>query len=362
MRFSFAFAVLLFLCYSFAQNASAPAQEHGQGIPPSVPDVRNILSIQAIFSNGTPASQVPIAILARANKSETIFRSITDSSGKFLLSLQNGDYQFDALIDLPSTTGVDFASTGEISVPNEGNLTIFFYPSGSLYGQAINSQSPVPLASAKVSCPSAAFDYSRINGGEFVRSDESGIFLFRALPVGSCIVSVYDSNLAGSSEVKILHGNVTYVIVDMKKKSKQEDFMFPLLIAAIGALVAWQLFLRNPHTLSQGKPPSQALAKKEKASNAPKANLQNASEGQKLDASNPKVSAVLATLSEREREIMLFLLKSGGRAKRSQIQHKLLIPKTSLLRNLRSLERKNIIYLTPFGRNLLAEINQSIFK
>ncbi|MEM4348556.1 MAG: hypothetical protein QXN37_03235 [Candidatus Anstonellaceae archaeon] len=61
-------------------------------------------------------------------------------------------------------------------------------------------------------------------------------------------------------------------------------------------------------------------------------------------------------------EITLFLLKSGGRAKRSQIQHKLLIPKTSLLRNLRSLERKNIVKLVSFGRNLLAEINQHIFK
>jgi uncharacterized membrane protein len=81
-----------------------------------------------------------------------------------------------------------------------------------------------------------------------------------------------------------------------------------------------------------------------------------------FDISNPKASAVLSTLSEREREIAVFLLKSGGRAKRSQVQHKLLIPKTSLLRLLRSLERKNIIKLTPFGRNLLAEIDQSLFR
>ncbi|MEM4348557.1 MAG: hypothetical protein QXN37_03240 [Candidatus Anstonellaceae archaeon] len=42
------------------------------------------------------------------------------------------------------------------------------------------------------------------------------------------MVSAYDSNFAGSSEVKILHGNATYVIVNMKKnpnrKTSQSQF------------------------------------------------------------------------------------------------------------------------------------------
>ncbi|MEM4348558.1 MAG: hypothetical protein QXN37_03245 [Candidatus Anstonellaceae archaeon] len=164
------FFIFLFFCLSFASQFGQEPKNNdtldsSKIHPPSIPDVRNTLSFQAVFSNGTPASQVHLAFLARTNRSETIYRTITDPSGKFMLSLQNGSYQIDALIDLPSTPGIDFASTSEISVPNEGNLTLIFHPSGSLYGHATNLQFPVPSALVKVSYPSSSFDYSRINGG-----------------------------------------------------------------------------------------------------------------------------------------------------------------------------------------------------
>ena len=386
MRF-FLPAIFLLLSFSipFASvNNSTGAAQANSTEPPALPDVQNTIFVQAVFSNGTSASSLPIVLLARSNKSETVYRTITDSSGKFILLFDKGDYQLDSLIDLPSTSGMDFASTAEFSVPSYSNLSMIFYPAGSLAGSALDAGSPVSGAAVRVSCPSAAFDYSRINGGTLVQAGEAGDFLFRALPVGTCIISASKGNLAGSAEAQVLQGRASSASLAMKAKSVQSDgSQLWIAGAAVFILLALAYFFatrkndgkapaehihpapakrRNrasKKTRSRGKPAEPHS--KQAAAHAPAAKHESAKK-EESDISNPKAAAVLSTLSEREREIAVYLLKNNGRAKRSQLQHKLLIPKTSLLRNLRSLERKNIVKLTPFGRNLLAQIDQSLFN
>jgi len=268
---------------------------------------------------------------------------------------------------------------------------MIFYPAGSLAGSALDAGSPVSGAEVRVSCPSAAFDYSRINGGTTVQAGEAGDLLFRALPVGTCVISASKGNLAGSAEAQVLQGQTSSASLAMKTKSVQSDgsqlwiagaAVFILLALAYffatrknggkeqGKEAAGQSVPLSTNGGSQGRSASKRARHPGKAASAhPKpakpqvpASTMASSEKDRFDVSNPKAAAVLSTLSEREREIAVYLLKNNGRAKRSQLQHKLLIPKTSLLRNLRSLERKNIVELTPFGRNLLAQIDQSLFS
>jgi uncharacterized membrane protein len=157
------------------------------------------------------------------------------------------------------------------------------------------------------------------------------------------------------------------VAIELKKKSSGTDIL-PIALAALAIAGAiYLLAFRKPK--KKGALPISHAFQKEKTQQIPSQPRQSRSsksspepEQSRFNTSDPKVKAVLATLRDREAEIVKFLFKCNGRAKRSQIQHKLLIPKTSLLRNLRSLERKNIVKLTPFGRNLLAEIEEKLFS
>jgi len=311
---------------------------------------------------------MPLVILARGQSSDTVYRAITDNSGLVILSLQNGSYEIDALIDSPSTQGMDFASTTSLIVPSGGNATLIFYQAGSLAGKVLSDGAPVPGARVSVSCPSSAFDYGRINGGVTAQADEAGRFLFRALPVGMCVVSASTGELAGSSEAQVAHGQASSASIEIRKKAAAQDNSLLLLAGALAAAaIAISLYFFAPRKPKAREIPTRAHSgetarqAKPSAAKAAKKSAQPEEESG-FDANSPKSRAVLATLSEREREIVKFLFKCNGRAKRSQMQHKLLIPKTSLLRNLRSLERKNIVTLTPFGRNLLAELEQSLFQ
>ncbi|MEM2138021.1 MAG: hypothetical protein QW568_02945 [Candidatus Anstonellaceae archaeon] len=350
-------SILLFSNLSFAA-------ENDSDLPPATPPSSGEVFVRAVLANGSSASNSPLVILARANRSgqiqTTIYKVISDSSGRALLSLDAGSYEFDALLINPSTSGADYASTATAVLPQSQSITLIFYPSGSLSGKATLDGSPVPNAKVWVSCPSATFDYERINGGTQVQAGEAGDFLFRVLPTGSCQVSSSADSLAGSAAVTIQHGKSASATIELKKKSSGTDILPTALAALAIAGAIYLLAFRKPKK-EGGQSQLIGIKKEQQPPPTPSSKPDPQPEQSRFNLSDPKVKAVLSTLSDREAEIVKFLFKQNGRAKRSQIQHKLLIPKTSLLRNLRSLERKNIVKLTPFGRNLLAEVEEKLF-
>lgn len=371
MRFS-AFISLIFFFIFLALPVHHAEVNESEPQPPVPPSQEGPLFARAVYSNGSPMHNSALVLLVRSGKSDTVLRLITDESGRFLLSLGKGAHDIDALLDLPGTPGMDFASTSSFSGDGTSNLTLIFYPAGSLSGKVLQQGAIAPTARVRVSCPSNSFDYVRINGVAEVDAGEAGEFMFRALPAGSCTVSASAPSLANSAEFSVLPGQLTAVVVEMKPKALGPD-PIPFAAIAIGAIVllgmAFLAFRQRffgktayaavsaplrPVRAPDGPLPAKAKAKEKKAAWE--------TEETPYSLANPKVKAVLSTLTDREAEITKFLLKCGGRAKRSSMQHKLLIPKTSLLRNLRSLERKNIVKLTPFGRNLLAEISESLFR
>src|SRR3989344_271367 len=334
--------------------------------PPAVPTGTGVLFGTALFSDGKAAANLPVVILVRSQGSETIYRLITDSGGGFVLSSGTGKYEIDALLANSSTATIGYAATAQADTSKEENVTLIFYPAGSVAGTVQSEGSPVSGANVKVACPSSGFDYARVNGGATVQAGGAGDFLFKALPAGTCIISASTDSLAGSAEAKVEHQKTVSVAVDMERKAVQGDILpaaLGIIVIAIVLYAAFQ-FLQKGKKETREAPHYGQVAEAAPASQKKKAAKQKEEEdgGMSSKLSDPKVKAVLATLTDRESEIVKFLFKSNGRAKRSQLQHKLLIPKTSLLRNLRSLERKRIVKLTPFGRNLLAEIDDWLHK
>ena len=377
MRFApvfLAFFIFLAPALALAENVSTA----DGSAPPSVPQGNGPIAVKAVLANGSSPMGMPVTIIATSGNMTTTYRLITGREGNFLLQLGSGNYQLSATLDDMSTPGVDYASSTALSVPAERNLTIVFYPSGSVAASVLENNQAVPGADLHVSCSSDWFDHSAINGAD-MQASEAGGFLFRALPTGTCVISASTQTSAGSAQVAVEQGKLQNVQIEMKPKALGlADIALALGAIVIVAVLAYYLFFagrKKPAQQEQagekapaaksGKRKARARATAMAAPSQPKHAGAGAAVPKKasaFDVNSEKARAVLSTLSEREAEIARFLCESGGKAKRSTMQHKLLIPKTSLLRNLRSLERKNIVKLIPFGRNLVAELQRDLFE
>ena len=365
--FAFALAGMLLAAYLNAEDT------------PPIPPNSGTLLLKAIYTNGSAVSSSPIIILARSGSDYTVYRLITDASGGILIFAGDGKYEIDAILDDYRTPGIDYAATASLDPSKNGSALLLFYPAGSASGKVSQNGSAVSGAKVLVSCQSSSFDYARVNGAAEVKTDEAGGFSFKALPTGACIFSASMGPLAGSREVNVeasKNSQVEIVLAPMAAQSEKTQaasqeggILVPvavLLLMVAGVIVYYTRIGREkPHhkAVEETGPqetakPAQKKSAKAKAAEKPVEEKESSA----YDISSPKVKAVLATLSEREAEIVKYIFKCNGRAKRSSIQHRLLIPKTSLLRNLRSLERKKILRLTPFGRNLVAEVEDWISK
>jgi len=375
MRFAPVFlAFFLFLSPALALAEDFSAAE--SATPPSVPQGVGPVAVKAVLANGSSPVGMPVTIIATSSSTAATYRLITGREGNFLLQLGSGNYQISATLDDMATSGVDYASSVALSVPAERNLTLVFYPSGSVAASVLEEGRLVPDADLHVSCSSDWFDHSAINGAS-QRASDAGGFLFRALPIGTCVISASTQTAAGSVQVGVEHGKLSSAQIEMKPK------VLALSDIAMlgGAIVVAVLLAYHLYSTGKAKPVAQAASVRieEKAPAAKKGKQKTraaarpaaqhaearaplAHRASAFDAKSDKARAVLSTLSEREADIVRFLMSSGGKSKRSTMQHRLLIPKTSLLRNLRSLERKNIVKLIPFGRNMVAELQRSLFE
>lgn len=344
MRAGSVISFLLFMAISacFAQQNST--NDLSLLVMPSLPKTENVLELRAFFANASPAAGMPVVIaLKKDGESQIAYRLITGMDGKVLLPLDVGKYFMACMIDNIETPGVDYATTAYFSIPKAEEMAAILYPAGSLAVDIVEEGKPVADADLRVSCTSDWFEHE--GKGSPVKSGPAGEYMFKALPVGTCIISASTMTSAGSANAEIRQGEISLLRIELARKSSFAEYFAYLLVALFVLAVAYYLSRRAVGGAGKGEP---ERPKEEGVA--------------KGGGAGAKAEAIISTLAEREAEIVKFLLACGGKAKRSTIQHKLLIPKTSLLRNLRSLERKNIIKLVPFGRNLVAELQQKLFE
>jgi hypothetical protein len=186
MRAHTLFLSILFLslpALAFSENATA------EGAPPPVPSTGGLVAMQALLVNGTPAVGMPLLITAtKSDGAATTYRLITGREGNVILTLERGSYQLDCVLDDMATSGADYAATASLSLPGEQNLSLVFYPAGSVAVTVLEGGQVVPGANMHVSCASDWFDYGKMNGAN-AQAGQAGDFIFRALPAGTCVVS-----------------------------------------------------------------------------------------------------------------------------------------------------------------------------
>lgn len=249
----------------------------------------------------------------------------------FRINLAGGDYKASFLLNRPSTEGADYYGDSELEFKDSLIKFIYLYPVGSLEGFVKDRlDNVIANANLKFECNEIILiDYPE-------KTDKYGSFSVSAVPVGNCKIYSSYRDQVGTQEMEIVAGNKTKVTLKLDQILVTEKPAWPeylpaalVLIVIMGAILFYFLYF--------GKKRASKKNEISAASHQP-------------EQLSTRTKDLMITLRDNEKKIINFLLEENKPVYLSRIHHKTGISKGSLFRNLRSLERKNIINSFMEGR------------
>lgn len=243
--------------------------------------------------------------------------SETTQRGRVTLPAPTDTYDAAIFIDTLATPGKDYYRSAPLTIDNvPKQLTVF--PVGSLVGRTLQNEKTI-ASRAKLT-----FDCAKDFGIEYPSySDELGMFSVAYMPTGLCRITSKQGNTYAISETTINHGTKSEITPILSGKIPP-NYLFiygsiALAVLAIALLIMRPLKRRaaQPTLPHQETAPEPAVPK--------------------------RINDILKTLSADERKIVQFLLDHKFKATQPQIYRSTLIPRTSLARQIVSLEQKNIL-------------------
>ncbi len=362
-NFSAAIAITLFLaCIAcFAPLCLAEA-------PPEPPSGSFALTLYAKTLNDSQPIAGRSAVYALRNAADEsrkmLFSVTTAADGSATVYVDAGKWFLHAEIDSPNARA-DYAAALTLNVSADANYTVFFQRVASASGSVTDeANESVADARVEVSCLQGFYELQSLNAetsarfesANALRADASGSFLLKFVPVGTCgftATAPSAGNESVSQLVEINAGELAQVSLKIRRKPNAiaSNLVLLALLALALLLVAW---FGREYWRKRGA--SQAKeAKPEKKTRLMSATA-SASAGEEKLKPTSKMRNVMNALNERERRIVEVLIASGGKLKQSKIYRETLIPKTSLARALESLERRNVVRLTPERNSQLVEL------
>lgn len=274
---------------------------------------------------------------------------LTDANGSLTAYLDEGVWKFLAEADDYSTSGKDYAAAGEINVSKDFSLVVYFQEVGSVTGEVVDEQNKlVSNAKLGLDCVKAPAAQS-LNYGQLV-SDANGNFMLRFVPTGACRITASLDSKTGFVDVTLQRGELKQTRVAFKNTVGRGSETFSILLVLLAILIVSTLAF--VYFKRAGKP---AVLKTRETREKPQAAKTARAIAPKGLKSTGKMRIVLNALNERERAIAELLLANDGRMKQARISRELLMPKTSLLRAVQSLEKRNIVRTTPLGKHKIVE-------
>ena len=263
----------------------------------------------------------------------------TDSEGKFtiLLSENSADLKASAMT-FDSSSNVNGISP-EIQVSGAQN-ELYIFSAGTVRGQitGVSSSSNISLV-ADCSSPLRSSSFS-----------SSGTSFTEFLPSGKCRISARSDNKAGSVDVEIAEGKMSDTSLVLSEENALSQYLLPLAAVLALLLAVLYFFTRKKDAtiqIAQNETGAISLQKEAAAEEAvgeeSPEEAESTEEKPKKLIQTKKMKDIVATLDERQKSVVEFLLSYGGKARQSKIRYACKIPKTSFFRVVRSLEKKNII-------------------
>ncbi|NYZ77939.1 hypothetical protein H0N96_00875, partial [Candidatus Micrarchaeota archaeon] len=154
----------------------------------------------------------------------------------------------------------------------------------------------------------------------------------------------------GFVDVSLQRGELKQTRVTLKNTVNRGSETFNILLVLLAILIVSTLAFIY---FKRAEKPA-VLKTRETRVKPPAAKTARAIEPKGLKPTD-KMRIALNALNERERSIAELLLANEGRMKQAKIARELLMPKTSLLRAVQSLEKRNIVKITPFGKHKMVE-------
>jgi uncharacterized membrane protein len=337
------FALLLLASLAAAQGLDIFGTPEGAPAPPPIDEEGvPVLLVLKYFDSKQPVSDAHVEFeIADAAKSGEAFRTIKyvlDGTAEFRLT--PGNYRVFAGVDNLSTPGKDYAATELVTVANGGNATVFFKPAGSVRGLVFGPDGKaVPNAHVIAECPGGY-------GETLAVSNALGGFSFGWLPIGACRLGASASGRVGFVEVTVSQGEVASanVILSEEVATDQSSLVLLAIIVLLAVLSAVAYFFISRQKPAGETPTTHAKPQPAEGKPQPAEGAQHAeAKPQPAESQlSPRQQDILKTLNEREKKIV-HALSERGPLNLGKLSVATMTPKTSLLRVMAGLERKNII-------------------
>ncbi|RME53987.1 hypothetical protein D6783_00205 [Candidatus Woesearchaeota archaeon] len=353
------FLLLLFLVFSTfasAQPLPTPPEElasfSGVVSPPSLPeDTQNtpIIINLATEQGELEQSHVLITLQGATNKTTLIY---LDKGSTLTLELPKGSWNITLRIDMLGTEGKDYYFTGTIDTNRYETFTAPLLPVGSARGVVrTNDGKVITDTTVTANCGPPYGDQKP------TRTNTYGTFRFDWLPVGTCTFSSRSDGHVGYTTARINQGTTSELIITLTEPvaHTRSNWVFWALAGLI-LMVLLFYYLSSPSSKHNKSERGQEARKDDNtntSSHAASPEQDGTSTPAKSSAPAKRLSQrtrdILHTLTPNEQRVATFLLENPG-AYQNKIVHATSIPKTTLLRILTSLERKNIISIKKEGK------------
>ncbi len=257
--------------------------------------------------------------------------------------VEEGDYFLFVEVDDSLSVASDFYGSFPVSIVGESFASGFVFPTGSLSLSIFDSKSkPVKGALLKVEC------LKKYGVQGYFKSDEFGSLSLNQLPVSSCMVYSALGNEVKKQSVNISRGGLANVEFLFEEYDSSNSSFSVLLFFFIVVLV-FVVFVLGLYFF-KGKKYFVLFN-----SNFFKGVDESDVSFKKIVSSSK--DDILVALSDSERKVVVFLLNekknfSGGDffVNQAKIIYGVGVPKTTLVRLLSSLEKKNILEVEKIGK------------
>ncbi|MBI2662053.1 hypothetical protein HYX11_01195 [Candidatus Woesearchaeota archaeon] len=289
------------------------------------------------FADAITQEPIQNAFLSLDNNGE-ITNYYLEKNQNLNLKMSEGDHHLKIIVNNPTTPGNDYYGETVLSLENKLIKVIYLYPVGSLSG-FVKDKVDIALSEANLN-----FDCNNALGVNFPKkTDKFGSFSLEYVPLGECkIYSSYKDSL-GIKEITIKQGSKQYLEIKLDTRlitSQSQNYsplfvllFFGILLFVIGLSLYYHYF-RKKSLSTINKKTKTIKQKKEKT----------------IQKTSTRTADIFKTLRINEQKIVAFLQNQTEPIYFSKIHYQTGLSKSSLFRNLRSLEQKNIVETTKEGK------------
>lgn len=317
--------LLLMVPSVYAQEVLLPFQDVAEAFsPPVIPSGEEApaVSLRLETLQGELIDDVHVSIELKSLETGDITRTLqyVRSGGVLKLSVPSGSYELVLKADKLETDGADYF----VRVKVDGSETLSMFPLGSVAGIVYDKRGGIVAgAVVKFDCSSNYGDFGQLS------TDSFGTFS-ADLPTGRCVVSAQRGNYIGHEQITIRHGELADVEIklDQKLASSNRAAYYSLAFFIVIAVILFPILRRR------GVSGDRKTAAKEA----------EAESGAKAFELSQRSRDILKTLNGKEKAVVQFLLKQPEfEATQAKIFYGTGIPKTSIVRLIKSLENRKVV-------------------